>query len=39
MEQQAAEWTLLVLVTAHVLAALVHLLYYRDRVMNRMLPG
>jgi len=36
---QAAEWTLLVLVTAHVLAALVHLLYYRDRVMNRMLRG
>jgi cytochrome b561 len=36
---QAAEWTLLMLVTAHVLAALVHLLYYRDRVMNRMLPG
>lgn len=36
---QAAEWTLLVLVVAHVLAALVHLFYYRDRVMNRMLPG
>jgi cytochrome b561 len=36
---QAAEWTLLVLVTAHVLAALVHLIYYRDRVMNRMLPS
>jgi cytochrome b561 len=34
---QAAEWTLLMLVTAHVLAALVHLLY--DRVMKRMLRG
>ena len=36
---QAAEWTLLVLVLAHVAAAFVHLLYYRDRIMRRMLPG
>jgi cytochrome b561 len=36
---QAAEWSLLVLVIAHVAAALVHLLYYRDRIMSRMLPG
>jgi cytochrome b561 len=36
---QAAEWTLLALVIAHVAAALVHLLYYRDHIMDRMLPG
>ena len=36
---QAAEWSLLVLIAAHVAAALMHLFYYRDRVMNRMLPG
>jgi cytochrome b561 len=36
---QAAEWSLLVLLIAHIAAALVHLLYYRDRVMSRMLPG
>ncbi len=36
---QAAEWTLLVLVGLHVLAALVHKFIYRDRVMERMLPG
>ncbi|OAE99951.1 cytochrome B [Bradyrhizobium centrolobii] len=35
---QAAEWFLLVLVGVHVAAALVHLLYHRDRVMARMLP-
>jgi cytochrome b561 len=35
---QAAEWFLLVLVGVHVAAALVHVLYYRDRVMARMLP-
>lgn len=33
---QAAEWFLLILVGAHV-AALIHLVYYRDRVMARML--
>jgi len=36
---QAAEWTLLVLIGLHVLAAFVHLLIYRDRIMSRMLPG
>lgn len=32
-------WVLVALIGAHVLAALVHLLVYRDRVMHRMLPG
>lgn len=32
-------WMLVVLVSLHVLAALVHLFIYRDRVMYRMLPG
>ena len=32
-------WVLLGLVGVHVLAALVHLFFYRDRVMHRMLPG
>ena len=36
---QAAEWTLLGLIAIHVSAALMHLFYYRNRVMNRMLPG
>lgn len=36
---QAAEWSLLVLVVVHVAAALIHLWVYRDRVMQRMLPG
>ncbi|HLZ04033.1 MAG TPA: cytochrome b [Bradyrhizobium sp.] len=36
---QVAEWTLLVFVGLHVLAALVHIFVYRDRVMQRMLPG
>jgi len=36
---QTLEWTLLVFVGLHVLAALVHLFVYRDRVMARMLPG
>ena len=36
---QAAEWTLLVLVVTHIMAAMVHLFYYRDRIMSRMLPG
>jgi cytochrome b561 len=36
---QAAEWSLLAMVIAHVAAAMVHLFYYRDRIMNRMLPG
>jgi cytochrome b561 len=36
---QAMEWSLLVLIGIHVLAALAHLFVYRDRVMHRMLPG
>lgn len=36
---QIAEWSLLVLTGLHVAAALAHLFYYRDRVMQRMLPG
>jgi cytochrome b561 len=35
---QAAEWTLLVFIGLHVLAALAHLFVYRDRVIQRMLP-
>jgi cytochrome b561 len=35
---QIFEWTLLILIGAHVFVAFVHLLYYRDRVMQRMLP-
>ena len=36
---QKFEWTLLILIGLHVLAALAHLVVYRDRVMHRMLPG
>src|SRR6202022_2960881 len=36
---QAAEWALLVVIGIHVAAALVHILVYRDRIMQRMLPG
>jgi cytochrome b561 len=36
---QAAEWTLLVFIGLHVLAALAHIFIYRDRIMERMLPG
>jgi cytochrome b561 len=36
---QAAEWTLLVLIGLHVATALAHLFIYRDRIMQRMLPG
>lgn len=35
---QKFEWALLILVGLHVAAALVHLFYYRDGVMRRMLP-
>ncbi|MGE5159679.1 MAG: cytochrome b [Gemmatimonas sp.] len=35
---QAAEWTLLVFIGLHVLAAFAHMFVYRDRVMQRMLP-
>jgi cytochrome b561 len=36
---QKFEWTLLILIGVHVLAALVNLLFYRNRVMQRILPG
>jgi cytochrome b561 len=36
---QAAGWTLLALIGLHVAAALAHLFIYRDRIMQRMLPG
>ncbi len=36
---QAAEWTLLVAIAIHVAAALAHIFIYRDRIMQRMLPG
>jgi cytochrome b561 len=36
---QAMEWSLLVVIGIHVAAALGHLFIYRDRVMQRMLPG
>jgi len=36
---QAAQWALLVLIGIHVAAALAHLFVYRDRIMQRMLPG
>jgi len=36
---QTAQWALLVLIGIHVAAALAHLFVYRDRIMQRMLPG
>lgn len=36
---QAAEWSLLAVVAVHVAAAFVHLFYYRDGVMRRLLPS
>jgi cytochrome b561 len=36
---QKFEWTLLILIGLHVLAAVVNLAFYRNRVMQRMLPG
>jgi cytochrome b561 len=36
---QKFEWTLLILIGLHVVAALVHIFIYRNRVMQRMLPG
>ncbi|WP_257166256.1 cytochrome b [Bradyrhizobium sp. SRS-191] len=36
---QASEWLLLILIVVHVGAALAHIFVYRDRVMQRMLPG
>ena len=35
---QNFEWALLILVGLHVASAFLHLFYYRDRVMQRMLP-
>jgi cytochrome b561 len=35
---QNFEWALLILIGVHVAAALLHLFYYRDGVMQRMLP-
>lgn len=36
---QLAEWALLVVICIHVAAALMHLFFYRDRIMQRMLPN
>ena len=36
---QAMEWTLLAVIGIHVAMAMVHILIYRDRIMQRMLPG
>jgi cytochrome b561 len=36
---QATEWALLITIVVHIAAALAHIFVYRDRVMQRMLPG
>jgi cytochrome b561 len=36
---QAMEWGLLVVIGIHIGAALLHIFIYRDRIMQRMLPG
>jgi cytochrome b561 len=36
---QALEWALLIVAIAHIASVLVHRFVYRDRVMQRMLPG
>ena len=36
---QAMEWTLLAVIGIHVAAAMAHIFVYRDRIMQRMLPG
>ena len=36
---QAMEWALLAVIGIHVASALVHIFVYRDRIMQRMLPG
>jgi cytochrome b561 len=36
---QAAEWALLAFIGIHLASALVHAFIYRDRIMQRMLPG
>jgi cytochrome b561 len=33
------EWTLLLMISAHVAAAMAHTFIFRDRIMQRMLPG
>ena len=33
------EWTLVALIGIHVAAAIAHIFIYRDRIMQRMLPG
>ena len=36
---QTMEWTLLVFIGIHVAAAMAHIFIYRDRILQRMLPG
>ncbi|MGO8914257.1 MAG: cytochrome b [Bradyrhizobium sp.] len=36
---QAMEWTLLAFIGIHVAAAMAHVFIYRDRILQRMLPG
>ena len=36
---QAMEWALLAMIGIHIAAAMVHIFIYRNRVMQRMLPG
>ena len=36
---QAAEWALLIVIGVHVASAMVHIFIYRDRILQRMLPG
>lgn len=36
---QTMEWALLITIGIHIAAALAHIFIYRDRVMQRMLPG
>jgi cytochrome b561 len=36
---QAMEWTLLAVIGIHIATAIVHIFIYRDRIMQRMLPG
>ena len=36
---QAMEWTLLAFIGIHVATAMAHLFIYRDRIIQRMLPG
>jgi cytochrome b561 len=36
---QAMEWALLAVIGIHVATAMVHIFVYRDRIMQRMLPG